>query len=104
MEQRITDFGYIVGRDTGRHADRNAGRAVAKQIWKVRRQDDRLRAFPVIGVAEVDGVFVNAFQQTARNLRHPRLGVAHGRRIVAVDIAEITLPVDQGIADREVLC
>ena len=42
VEQRITDFGYIVGWDTSRHADRDAGRAVAKQIWKVRRQDDRL--------------------------------------------------------------
>ena len=33
----------------------------------------------------------------------PRLGVAVGRRGVAVDRAEVALPVDQRIAEREVL-
>ena len=33
----------------------------------------------------------------------PRLGVAHRRRVIAVDIAEIALPVDQRIALRELL-
>ena len=38
-----------------------------------------------------------------RDLGQPRLGVAHGGGIIAVDIAEIALPVDQRIALREIL-
>ena len=37
------------------------------------------------------------------DLRQPRLGVAFGGRVIAVDIAEIALAVDQRIADGEVL-
>ena len=33
----------------------------------------------------------------------PRLGVAHGRGVIAVDVAEIALPVDQRIAHGEIL-
>ena len=33
----------------------------------------------------------------------PRFGVAHGGGIIAVDIAEIALPVDQRIALGEIL-
>jgi hypothetical protein len=33
----------------------------------------------------------------------PRLGVAHRRGIIAVDIAEIALAVDQRVAQREIL-
>ena len=38
-----------------------------------------------------------------RDLGQPRLGVAHGGRVIAVDVAEIALPVDQRIALREIL-
>jgi hypothetical protein len=37
------------------------------------------------------------------DLGHARLGVAHGGGVIAVDIAEIALPVDQRIAHREIL-
>ena len=37
------------------------------------------------------------------HLGHPRLGVAHGGGVIAVDIAEIALAVDQRIADGEIL-
>ena len=38
-----------------------------------------------------------------RDLGQPRFGVAHGGGIIAVDIAEIALPVDQRIALGEIL-
>ena len=50
----------LLGADTGRHADRNAGRAVAtKKIAGKTTGSEPC----VIGVAEVDGVFVNVFQK-----------------------------------------
>ena len=38
-----------------------------------------------------------------RDLGQPRFGVAHGGGVIAVDIAEIALPVDQRIALGEIL-
>ena len=38
-----------------------------------------------------------------RRLREARLGVACGSRVIAIDIAEIALAIDQRIADGEVL-
>jgi hypothetical protein len=46
---------------------------------------------------------VDAVQQQARHLGHPRFGVAHRGRVIAVDVAEIALAVDQRIALREIL-
>ena len=38
-----------------------------------------------------------------RSRCEPALGVTHRRRVIAVDIAEVSLPVDQRIALREIL-
>ena len=90
-------------RDAGRHADGDAGRAVGQQVGEGRRQDDRLLSCAVVGGAEVDGVLVDAVEQAPRRLGQPRLGVAHGRGVIAVDVAEVALAVDQRIALGEVL-
>ena len=94
----VAKLGGVVRRDRGRHADRDALRAVRQQIGKRTRQHHRLFRQPVIVRTEVDGVFVDAIEQEPRNLGHARFGVAIGRSIIAVDIAEIALPVDQRIA------
>ena len=57
----------------------------------------------VIGRAEIDRVLVDAVEQQPRDLGQPRFGVAHGGGVIAVDIAEIALPVDQRIALGEIL-
>ena len=57
----------------------------------------------VIGRAKVDRILVNAVDEKAGNLRQPRLGIAHGGRIIAVDITEIALSVDQWITLGEIL-
>ena len=90
-------------RDRGRHADRDALRTVGEQIGERARQHHRLVLRAVIGRPEVDRILVDAVDQELRHLGEPRLGVAHGGGVIAVDIAEIALPVDQRIALREVL-
>ena len=58
----------------------------------------------VIVRAEVDGVFVQALPAGPRQSRsHPRLGIARGGGVIAVDIAEVALPVDKRVADIEFL-
>ena len=42
-------------------------------------------------------------EQQVGDLGQPRLGVAHGRGVIAVDVAEIALAVDQRIAHGEIL-
>ena len=54
-------------------------------------------------VAPVDRVLVDALEQQARDVGHPRFGVAIGGGAVAVDIAEIALPLDQRIARGKIL-
>ncbi len=103
VQRRVAELGDIVRRDRGRHADRDAGRAVGEQVREGAGQDDRLLVLLVVGRAEVDRVLVDALEQQRRDLGHARFGVAHGGRVIAVDIAEIALPVDQRVAHREIL-
>ncbi len=103
MQRGVAQFGGVVRRDGGRHADRDALRAVGEQIGKGRRQHHRLFAGAVIGGAEIDRVLVDAVEQQPRHLGQARFGVAHGGGVIAVDVAEIALPVDQRIALGEIL-
>ena len=59
--------------------------------------------FAVIGGAEIHRVLVQAVQQRLRGFGQAAFGVAHGGGVIAVDIAEIALPVDQRIAHGEIL-
>ena len=103
VDRGRTDLAGIVRRDRRRHADRDAGRAVGEQVGERARQHDRFALLAVIGRAEIDRVLVDARQQRARDLGQPRLGVAHRRRVIAVDVAEVALPFHQRIARGEVL-
>ena len=97
------ELAQIVRRDRGRHADRDAARAIGQQIGEGRRQHHRLFVFAVIGGAEIDRVLVQPVEQRLRDFGQAAFGVAHGGGVIAVDIAEIALPVDQRIAHREIL-
>ena len=90
-------------RDRGRHADRNPLRAVGEQVRKAAGQNHRLFRLAVIVGAELDTVLVDAIEQQPRDLGHARFGVTIGGSIIAVDIAEIALAVDQRITRREIL-
>ena len=103
MQRRIGKFGDIVWRDRCRHADRDALRAIRQQVRDAGRKQARLLGLAVIGRAEIDRILVDAIEQKLRDLGHARFGVAHGGSIIAVDIAEIALPVDKPVAHREFL-
>ena len=96
-------LGDVMRRDGGRHADGDAGGAVGQQVREAARQNDRLGILAIIGVAEVDGVLVDAVEDELGDIGHPRFGVAHGGGVIAVDIAEVALPVNERIALREIL-
>ena len=104
MQERGTDFVHIVRRDRCRHADGDARGPVGEQVGERRRQDDGLALLAVVGRAEIDRRLVDAFQQRERHRRQPRFGVAHRRGVIAVDVAEVALAVDQRVTDREILC
>ena len=77
------------------------GAAVDEQVREARRQHDRLLRAAVVGRAEVDRVLVDVAQHLAGEAREPRLGVAHRRGGVAVDVAEVPVAVDERVAHRE---
>jgi len=103
VEGRVAKLGRVMRRYRGRHSHGDALRAVRQQIGECARQNDRLVLRAVISRLEVDCVLVDAVQQEMRNLGQAGLGVAHGGRIVAVHISEVTLPVDQRIALGKIL-
>ena len=102
-EKPVDHLAEIVRRDVGRHADRDAACAIDKQIGKARRQNDRLELLLVIVRLEVDGILVEVVEHRHRDGREARLGVALRRGRIAIDRAEIALPVDERRAHREVL-
>ena len=90
-------------RNRRRHADRDPRRAIGQQVRKSAGQNQRLFIRPVIRVTKINRALVDILQDQFGGPRQARFGVAHGRSIIAVDIAEIALPLDQRIARGEIL-
>ena len=103
QQSRRRHLAQVVRRNLGRHADRDARRAVQKHERQPRRQQPRLLGRAVVVGHEVDGAFVDLVEQQPCDRCQPRLGVAHRGRAIAVAAAEVALAVDQRIAQREVL-
>ena len=101
MDRGVEDLGDVVRRDRGRHAHRDAAGAVGEQVGEQARKDLRLFLLAIIGRAEIDRALVEPGHQLDRRLGQPRFGVALGRGVIAVDIAEIALAVDERVAQRE---
>ena len=99
----IDHLAEIVRRDVGRHADRDAARAVDQEVREARRQDQRLMLGAVVVRLEVDRVLVDVLEQRLGRLGHAAFGVPHRRRRIVVDRAEIALTVDQRHAHGEIL-
>ena len=97
-DKRVAKFAQVVGRNVGRHTDRDAARAVQKKLRDFRRQNRRFRHGLVEVRHEIDGVLVDVRQHFLRQGRHAALGVAVGRGGVAVDGTEVALPVHQRIS------
>ncbi len=94
----VADFAQVVWRNVGGHADGDAGRAVDEQVRQPRGHDARLLGAPIIVGLEIDRLAVDVGQQLCRDGRHLGLSVAHRRRWIVVEAAEVALPKRQRIA------
>ena len=93
--RRLAHLAEVVGRDVGGHADGDPGAAVDEQLRDLGRQHDRLLGRAVVVGAEVDRPLLDLGEQLHRQRREARLGVAVGGRRIAVERAEVAVPVDQ---------
>ncbi len=103
VQAGVDHLAQVVRRDVGRHAHGDARGAVDQQVRHARRQHRRLKFLAVVVRPEVDGFLVDVGEQLGRELLQPAFRVAVRRCRVAVDRAEVTLAVDQGMAHGEVL-
>ena len=101
--QRIADFGEVVRGNIGGHAHRDTRRSIDQQVGNLGRQHQRLVLRTVVVGTEVDRLLFDVRQHLVGDLGHADFGVTHGRRVVAVNRAEVALSVDQGIAQGEIL-
>ena len=97
----VDDFGEVVRRDVGGHADGDAGAAVDDEVGDARGEDGGLEGGLVVVGGEVDGVGVDVGEHFAGDAGEAGLGVTHGGGWVAVDGAEVALAVDHGVAEAE---
>ena len=100
---RVDHFTEVVRRNAGRHADADAGGPVDQELRIAGRKHFRL-GFGFVEVRDhVDRIFVDIGQQLFREALHTALGIPARRGGVAVDVAEVALPLDQRIAHGKVL-
>ncbi|MCY1487919.1 hypothetical protein D9M68_216000 [compost metagenome] len=103
VQRRVAQFMRVVRRDRGRHADRDAGCAVCEQVREGPREHGRLLVFLVVGGAEIHRVLVDPVEKERTDVRHLRFGVSHRRGVIAIDVAEVALAVDERVADCKFL-
>ena len=103
LDGRVDDLAQVVRRNICRHADRNAVRAVDQQMRRRRRQILGLFRGVVVVRPKIDRAHVDVFEQRLAVGSQTRFGVAHRRRRVAVDRAEVALAVHQRIAHGKIL-
>ena len=97
------DFAQIVRRQVAGHADGDARGAVQERERQPGRQHLRLLERAVVIVLEIDGAHANFGEQQFGDRREPDFRVAHRRRGVSVERAEVALPVHQRVTHGEVL-
>ena len=102
-EAGVEHFLDVVRRNVRRHTDCNAGGAVDQQIGQPRRQHIRHFQFFVVVRRKIDCFFIEIRKQFRGDTRHPNFGVPHRGRWIAVDGAEISLAIDEGITQGELL-
>ena len=93
MDRCVDHLAEVMRRNVGRHSNSDARRAVDEQVGKRRRQHDGLEERAVVGRAERNCTFFDLAEQLSAERLEPGLGVAHGRWVVAVERAEVAVPV-----------
>ncbi len=76
---------------------------LAKKVWESAGQNHGLFHRAIVVGAEINRVFIEVFEQEARHFGHARFGVAVGGGTIAIDVAEVALAINQGIARGKVL-
>ena len=104
MQTGIDQLMQIMRRDVGGHAHGDAGSPICQQAGKGRRKDRGFFEAAIVVGAKIDGVFVQAHQKRLRRCGHPRFGISGGSGVIAIDVAEVPLPVNERVANVEVLC
>ena len=85
-------------RDVGRHADRDADRTIDEHVREARWQHGWfLRGLVEVGLKR-NRLFFDVLEHRLRKARHAGFGVPVSRGRIAVDTAEIALPVDHHVA------
>ena len=97
----VDDLGEVMRRDVGRHADRDAGRAVYQQVREAGGQNDRLLTLLVEVRLEIDRVFLDVREHEVRELGHAGLGVTVSCRGIAVHGTEVAVTVNERIMQRK---
>ncbi len=62
VQRGVDDLAEVVGRDVGRHPDRDTLRSVDEEVREAGRQDDRLNLVAVVVGDEIDCPFVNTVE------------------------------------------
>ena len=90
-------------RNIGRHTDSDTGSAVDQKLGEFSWQNGGLFERFVVVWNEVDGFFVDILEHELRNFGHADFGVTHGSGGVAVDGAEVSVPVSELVAHGKIL-
>ncbi len=102
-DRGVEYLGGVVRRNARRHSDRDTAGAVGEQIREGAGEQLGFLLLAIVGRTECDRILVEPVHQVDRDLRQPGFGVAIGSGVIAVDVAEIALPVDQRVAQRKCL-
>src|SRR5829696_4093417 len=85
------------------HADGDSGTTVEQQVRQPGWQHPGLLARGIVVRDEYDGVLVDIGEELVGDRGQTRLRVAHRRRTIAVDRTEVSLAIDERVAEVEVL-
>ncbi len=91
----------VVRRHARRHANGDPRRPIAKQVRESGREHAGFVKTVVEGLLMVDRLLVDIGHQLNGPLGHPRLGIPHGSRRIAVDRAKVALAVNERVAGVE---
>ena len=95
LDERGTHLPKVMRRDVGGHTHGDAGRAVDQQIRDACGQDDGLGARAVVIGTIRDRIAIEFLQHLVGDACQPALGIAHGRRRIAVERPEVAGSIDE---------
>ena len=93
-----------MGRHIGCHTDRNTRRTVDHQQGHFGREHHRFFQCFIKVRTEIYRIFFDIRHHLIGDLHHTGLRITHSSRGVSIDRTEVTLAIDQRIAEAPLLC